>query len=93
MWLRKHRKSLFDIALETTNDSVTVIEVSSFQLETVHEFRPDVSVILNITHHLNRYYTMENYIRLKKDIAKNQDMGSLSILNYEDEHPKNRNRA
>lgn len=78
-----------DIALETTNDSVTVIEVSSFQLETVHEFRPDVSVILNITpDHLNRHYTMENYIRLKKDIAKNQDMGSLSILNYEDEHTR-----
>lgn len=38
-----------DIAFETTDDSVTVIELSSFQLETIHEFSPDISVILNIT--------------------------------------------
>ena len=56
-----------DIAFETTDDSVTVIELSSFQLETIHEFSPDISVILNITpDHLNRHHTMENYIQVKR---------------------------
>ncbi|NLJ97163.1 MAG: UDP-N-acetylmuramoyl-L-alanine--D-glutamate ligase [Clostridiales bacterium] len=74
-----------DIALDTTEDSITVIELSSFQLETIHDFHPNLSVILNITpDHLNRHHTMENYIQLKKSIAKNQDMKDLCILNYED---------
>lgn len=74
-----------DIALETTDESVTVIEISSFQLETIHEFCPDVSAILNITpDHLNRHHTMENYIELKKSIAVNQDKNKICILNYED---------
>lgn len=79
-----------DIALETTDESVTVIELSSFQLETIHEFRPHVSAILNITpDHLNRHHTMENYINLKKNIAKNQDIKDICILNYEDENTRN----
>lgn len=82
-------KPYTDIALETTEDSVTVIELSSFQLETIHEFRPDISAILNITSdHLNRHHTMENYIQLKKNIAVNQNNGNLCILNYEDAHTK-----
>ncbi len=72
-------------ALETKEESVTVIEVSSFQLETIHEFKPDISVILNITpDHLDRHYTMENYIRMKERVAINQTMSELCILNYED---------
>lgn len=75
-----------DIALETTEKAVTVIELSSFQLETVHEFKPDVSAILNITpDHLNRHHTMENYILMKENIAKNQSGNELCVLNYEDE--------
>lgn len=78
-----------DIALETTDESVTVIELSSFQLETIHEFCPDISAILNITpDHLNRHHTMENYINIKKSIAKNQNTKNLCILNYEDEHTR-----
>ena len=78
-----------DIALETTDESVTIIEVSSFQLESIHEFRPDVSAILNITpDHLNRHHTMENYIDLKKSIAINQDEKNLCILNYEDKYTR-----
>ena len=47
------------MALETEDDSITVAEVSSFQLETIMDFRPDVSAILNITpDHLNRHHTM-----------------------------------
>lgn len=74
-----------NIALKTTDNSVTVLEISSFQLETALEFHPDISVILNITpDHLDRHHTMDNYIRLKKDITKNQTMNDLCILNYED---------
>jgi len=78
-----------DIALDTTDESVTIIEISSFQLETIHEFCPDISAILNITpDHLNRHHTMDNYIKLKKNIAVNQDMSKLCILNYEDAHTR-----
>lgn len=79
-----------DVALETTDNSVCIIEISSFQLETIHEFKPDVSAILNITpDHLNRHHTMENYIQMKENIAKNQTMSELCILNYEDEILRN----
>lgn len=74
-----------DAAMETTDQSVCVIELSSFQLETIHEFRPDVSAILNITpDHLDRHHTMENYIAMKENIAKNQTLSQVCVLNYED---------
>ena len=73
-------------ALEMREDSVAVAEMSSFQLETIHEFRPKVSAILNITpDHLNRHHTMEAYIKAKEDIAKNQTKEDTCVLNYEDE--------
>ena len=71
--------------LEMTEDSVTVAEVSSFQLETIMDFRPDVSAILNITpDHLNRHGTMENYIRIKECITLNQTEDDSVVLNYDD---------
>lgn len=73
-------------ALKTTEESVTVAEVSSFQLETIRQFKPDVSAILNITpDHLNRHKTMEEYIRVKESIAANQSENGTCVLNYEDE--------
>ena len=73
-------------AFEATDDTVTVAEISSFQLETIHKFKPDVSAVLNITpDHLNRNYTMECYTNVKMSIAKNQDKDQPVILNYEDE--------
>ena len=72
-------------ALEMTEDSVTVAEISSFQLETVEKFAPQVSAILNITEdHLNRHHTMEEYIRVKELIVKNQKAEDVCVLNYED---------
>ncbi len=74
---------------QTTEKSVTVAEISSFQLETVHTFRPDVSAILNITpDHLNRHHTMENYAAIKESIARNQDENSRCVLNYEDAYTR-----
>ena len=70
----------------TRDDSVIVAELSSFQLESIHTFRPRVSAVLNITpDHLNRHHTMEAYIQAKQDIAKNQTIEDTCILNYEDE--------
>lgn len=74
-----------EIALETTDDSVTVAEVSSFQLETIMDFKPQVSAILNITpDHLDRHGSMERYIEIKKSIAVNQGEEDTIVLNYED---------
>ncbi|MDE7341727.1 MAG: UDP-N-acetylmuramoyl-L-alanine--D-glutamate ligase [Lachnospiraceae bacterium] len=72
-------------ALESTDDTVTVAEISSFQLETIQTFHPVVSAILNITpDHLNRHHTMENYIAVKERIAENQTKDDICVLNYED---------
>ena len=73
-------------ALKTTENSVTVAEVSSFQLETIDTFHPEVSAILNITpDHLDRHGTMEEYIRVKELVTKNQTDRDVCVLNYEDE--------
>ena len=72
-------------ALETEESSVTVAEVSSFQLETIMDFRPNVSAILNITpDHLDRHKTMECYTQVKESITKNQKDGDTCVLNYDD---------
>ena len=76
-------------ALKTTEESVTVAEISSFQLETVHEFAPKVSAILNITpDHLNRHHTMENYAVAKQAIAAKQTKEDTCVLNYEDDYTR-----
>ena len=70
---------------QSSADSVTVAEISSFQLETIHTFRPHVSAILNITpDHLNRHYTFENYANCKLDITKNQTKEDYAVMNYDD---------
>lgn len=83
-----------EMVTKTSEDSVTVAEISSFQLETIISFCPDVSAILNITpDHLNRHHTMEGYIHAKLKIAMNQTLDHHCILNYEDailrEHAQN----
>jgi len=78
--------SYTSVALEMNDETVTVAEVSSFQLETIDAFSPDVSAILNISEdHLNRHHTMKEYIRVKELITKNQTAGDVTVLNYEDE--------
>ncbi len=66
-------------------EDVFVLEVSSFQLESITSFKPKVSAILNITpDHLNRHKTMENYIEAKSRVFMNQDNGDYAILNGDD---------
>lgn len=75
-----------EYASDMTVNSVTVAEVSSFQLETIDTFKPEISAILNITpDHLDRHHTMENYIDAKLRIAKNQEKNQVCVLNYDDE--------
>ena len=67
-------------------DSVVAAEISSFQLESIIEFHPAVSAILNITpDHLDRHGSMKEYIRVKESITKNQTAEDWCVLNYEDE--------
>lgn len=66
-------------------NSYLVTELSSFQLESIEDFKPKVSTIINITEdHLNRHHTMENYINAKARVFKNQDKTDFTILNYDD---------
>ena len=72
-------------ALETTPESMTVAEISSFMLETVLDFHPNVSCITNITpDHLDRHGTMECYTQVKESITKNQTKEDTCVLNYDD---------
>jgi UDP-N-acetylmuramoylalanine--D-glutamate ligase len=64
---------------------VLVVEISSFQLEAIEDFRPRISVLLNITEdHLDRYPCYDNYIEAKVRIFANQNSGDLAILNRDD---------
>lgn len=75
--------------LKTEADTVTVGEISSFQLETMKEFHPAVSAILNITpDHLNRHHTMEAYVKAKENIAANQTKEDVCVLNYENKYTR-----
>lgn len=74
-----------EVALAMNENSYIVAEVSSFQLETIVDFKPHVSAVLNVTpDHLNRHYTMENYASVKLDICRNQTEEDYLILNYDD---------
>ncbi len=78
-----------DIVMETEENSVTVGEISSFQLETIDTFHPVVSAILNITpDHLNRHHTMENYVAVKNAVTKNQTKEDVCVLNFENEYTR-----
>ena len=82
------------VAAEMTEESVTVAEISSFQLETIDTFHPQVSAVLNITpDHLNRHHTMENYASVKMKIAMNQTADEVCVLNYEDEYIRKLERS
>ncbi|MGH9675957.1 MAG: UDP-N-acetylmuramoyl-L-alanine--D-glutamate ligase [Candidatus Acidiferrum sp.] len=70
---------------ETRDDTVTVAELSSFQLELIETFRPDISVFLNLTpDHLDRHHTLEAYAAAKARIFENQTERDAAILNADD---------
>ena len=78
-------KALSTVVLDSTMLDITVIEVSSFQLETICYFKPKIACLLNISEdHLNRHKTMENYIKTKFRIFENQEPYDKAILNLDD---------
>lgn len=79
--------SFASVATETTDDSVIVAEISSFQLESMEEFHPKVSAILNLTpDHLDRHGTFENYAMTKISITDRQTKEETCVINYDDEY-------
>lgn len=65
---------------------IVLLEVSSFQLERIKDFRPFISIMLNVTaDHLDRYDSMADYVEAKKRIFMNQAEGDFAILNMDDE--------
>jgi UDP-N-acetylmuramoylalanine--D-glutamate ligase len=72
--------------VESARDNTwIVLEVSSFQLETIEQFRPKIAVVLNVTpDHLDRHYTFENYAAAKARIFENQTADDLAVLNADD---------
>src|ERR1700740_1252638 len=67
-------------------ETVVVLEVSSFQLETIQTFRPKVAVVLNVTpDHLDRHRTFEAYVDAKARIFENQQASDFAVLNEDDE--------
>lgn len=72
-------------ALQAHEDTVFVTEISSFQLETIVDFRCHIAAILNLTpDHLNRHKTMENYTEAKARIFENQLDQDWLVLNFDD---------
>ena len=70
---------------QATPETVVVLEVSSFQLETIQTFRPKVAVVLNITpDHLDRHRTFEAYTNAKARIFENQQAQDVAVLNADD---------
>jgi len=73
------------LAEHPTRDSVIVLEVSSFQLETIQKFRPKIAVVLNVTpDHLDRHRTLEAYVDAKARIFENQQGDDFAVLNADD---------
>jgi UDP-N-acetylmuramoylalanine--D-glutamate ligase len=73
---------MMEFATKTTPDSLQVLEVSSFQLETISDFTPDIGVITNFfENHLDRYPSYKAYIEAKKRIALNMNEKHWLILN------------
>ena len=66
-------------------DTWIVLEVSSFQLETIETFHPKIAVVLNVTpDHLDRHHTFENYAAAKARIFENQTAADFAVLNADD---------
>ncbi|HEX6503272.1 MAG TPA: UDP-N-acetylmuramoyl-L-alanine--D-glutamate ligase [Terriglobales bacterium] len=70
---------------EAKPQTIAVLEVSSFQLETIQTFRPKLAVVLNVTpDHLDRHRTFEAYVNAKARIFENQQSGDFAVLNADD---------
>jgi UDP-N-acetylmuramoylalanine--D-glutamate ligase len=73
------------LAERAKRETVIVLEVSSFQLETIQTFRPRIALVLNVTpDHLDRHRTLETYVNAKARIFENQGRDDFALLNADD---------
>lgn len=78
--------ALISMVESSRDDGWTVVEVSSFQLETIVNFHPTVAAVLNVTpNHMDRYESVMDYASAKHRIFMNQTAGDVAILNAGDE--------
>jgi UDP-N-acetylmuramoylalanine--D-glutamate ligase len=78
--------ALISMTDSSRDDGWTVVEVSSFQLETIVDFHPTVAAVLNVTpNHMDRYESLMDYAAAKHRIFMNQTAGDVAILNADDE--------
>ena len=78
--------ALISMVETSSDDGWTVVEVSSFQLETIKDFHPQVALVLNVTpNHMDRYETLTDYAAAKHRIFRNQTPEDVAILNADDE--------
>jgi UDP-N-acetylmuramoylalanine--D-glutamate ligase len=76
---------VISLAGQSTPDTMVVLEVSSFQLESIEQFCPWVAAILNITpDHLDRHHTFQAYVDAKARVFENQQAGDFGVLNADD---------
>jgi UDP-N-acetylmuramoylalanine--D-glutamate ligase len=80
-------KAFAEAVFELSPEDWAVLEVSSFQLETIEDFRPRVAVVLNVTpDHLDRHEGMQDYVQAKARILENQGKGDAAVLNASDKY-------
>ncbi|HMG72780.1 MAG TPA: UDP-N-acetylmuramoyl-L-alanine--D-glutamate ligase [Pyrinomonadaceae bacterium] len=78
--------ALISLAESSRDDGWSVVEVSSFQLETIVDFHPTVAAVLNVTpNHMDRYDSLTDYAAAKHRVFTNQTAGDVAILNADDE--------
>jgi len=79
-------RALISMVESSQDDGWTVVELSSFQLETIKTFRPSIAVVLNVTpNHMDRYETFNDYAAAKHRIFMNQTEDDVAVLNADDE--------
>ena len=79
-------KPLINFVEELDFSDYALLEISSFQLETLFSLKPHIAIITNITEdHLNRHYNMENYVFLKSKLVRGLKESEYAVLNYDDE--------
>jgi UDP-N-acetylmuramoylalanine--D-glutamate ligase len=79
-------KALISMIESSSDDGWNVVEVSSFQLETIVDFHPTVAAVLNVTpNHMDRYESLMDYAAAKHNIFRNQTPGDVAILNADDD--------
>lgn len=87
-------KSFAELVVENIELDYLVLELSSYQLETIKDFKAYISMIINLTpDHLNRYKTLKEYYDAKLNITNNQDENCYTIINTDDIEIMNRENS